>query len=343
MQLSVRSSTPPPRLNLFDTLSVWLASPELAYASWLTSRRLKDSSARVYIAMFGRFCQWLTVQGKKLDQLDADDIRRFLDSENPNLPPSRKARSNSGRQRQQYIRQLEHVFAHLGTLGHAGINPGREAGYDRVGAGADKPTRFLSGAESQAVIQLIQENLVELRKAEKGKDAWLEFRDLALIAAMIGGGIKVGQVGTMTLNCIHLQEGTIDLSRPGRAHRARLLPFAIEALHAWLVVQEERRGHRLEPAQKVFEASRSSGFGRNSKTIMLSTSSIHRRTQKLLTMAGITGDRACAQTLRNTYAGLLIDGGATDEQLVDYLGLLTTVTAQRLRASYAKIRPQKTA
>ncbi len=75
-----------------------------------------------------------------------------------------------------------------------------------------------------------------------------------------------------------------------------------------------------------------------SKKDSLSATSVHCRTQKLLEEAGITGERACAQTLRNTYAGLLIDGGATDEQLIDYLGLQASISAQRLRASFARAK-----
>ena len=146
-QDSPQDINPAPRRDIFDTLSHWLDSPSLAYSSWLAGQRLKDSTKTVYIAMFGRFCQWLIGQGRRLDQLEADDIRKFLDSANPNLPESRKARTNSGRQRQQYVRQLEKVFAHLGSLGHSGTNPGRMAGYERVGSGSDKPTRFLSREE----------------------------------------------------------------------------------------------------------------------------------------------------------------------------------------------------
>ena len=77
---------------------------------------------------------------------------------------------------------------------------------------------------------------------------------------------------------------------------------------------------------------------RLSKQVTLSVSSVHRRTQKLLEEAGVTGERACAQTLRNTYAGLLIEGGASDEQLIDYLGLQASISAQRLRASFARAK-----
>ena len=344
-QDSPQTLSPASPRDIFDTLDHWLASPGLAYSSWLAGQALKDSTKTVYIAMFGRFCQWLEGQGRRLDQLDVYDIRKFLDSPNPNLPESRKTRTNSGRQRQQYVRQLEKVFAHLGSLGHAGTNPGRMAGYERVGSGSDKPTRFLARRECEAVIRLIETRLDELRREEREEtsiDEWMEFRDLALIGVMVGAGLKVSHIGRVTLNCMDMVEERIDLSRPGHAHRARILSFAVPAVKAWLSVQERMHGRKLEPAQKIFEADRSSGFGRNSKTVTLSASSIHRRAQRLLAMAGITGERASAQTLRNTYAGLLIDGGATDEHLVDCLGLQASVTAQRLRAAYSKSQAART-
>lgn len=53
----------------------------------------------------------------------------------------------------------------------------------------------------------------------------------------------------------------------------------------------------------------------------LSPSSIFRAVQKTLADAGITGARACGQTLRNTYAANLICLGFTDEELTNNLGL----------------------
>ncbi len=330
-----------PRGDIFDTLEHWLTSPVLAYSSWIARQSLKESTKVVYIAMFGRFCQFLDEQGKRLDYLEAGDIRKFLDSANPNLPESRRF-AQTGRQRQQYVRQLEKVFAHLASLGHGGTNPGRIAGYEKVGSGKDKPTRFLSAEESRAVMSIIQTRSDELSREEKSTEKWMEYRDLALIGVMIGAGLKVSHVERLTLNCMDMVEERIDLSRPGCAHRARILAFAVAPIKAWLSIQEQMHGSgRLPDNQKIFEAGRKSGFGRTCKTVTLSASSIHRRTQRLLAMAGITGDRASAQTLRNTYVGLLIEGGATDEHLVDYLGLQASVSADRLRAAYAKDSQQK--
>ena len=87
-------------------------------------------------------------------------------------------------------------------------------------------------------------------------------------------------------------------------------------------------------AQTVFIADRSShGFGRLTATPGMHPSSIFRRIQSFLLEADVTGERCSAQTLRNTYAALLIEGGATDGELVTCLGLATDLTAQRLRVT----------
>lgn len=332
-QTSRINTSPTP--DLFDNLERWLSTPELAYASWLRAQSLRASTKTVYTAMFGRFCQWLSAKGRRLDQLEADDIRRFLDS----AGSAPRQRAQSGRQRQQYVRQLERVFAHLGALGYGGDNIGRRAGLERVGQGDDQPGRFLTTAECDALIARIKTKLADLEREGKGAEAWIEYRDLALVAVMLGAGLKVRDVVGLTLNCINRAEERIELSRRGCAHRARILAFAVAPIQAWLALQDQIHGAGdTSPVRKVFEADRSAGFGRLSKQITLSASSVHRRTQKLLEEAGVTGERACAQTLRNTYAGLLIDGGTSDEQLIDYLGLQASISAQRLRASFARAK-----
>lgn len=324
----------PNRSDIFDTLSAWLDSPVLAYSSWISRQQLRDSTKEVYIAMFGRFCEWLAGRRKRINEVSKEDIEEFLRSANPNVPASRQ-HAQKGRQRQQYVRQLERVFSHLGALGFTGDNPGTKAGKANVGDGKDNPTRFLTSAERQSVVRFLGARLDELRREKKGLEAWMEYRDLALIGAMIGGGIKVSHAMRLSLNCMDMDEERIELSGTGYTHRARILAFARAPIEAWLSVQREMRGGGgLPPETKVFEAARNCGFGRMSKVTTLSASSIHRRVNKILTAAGITGERASAQTLRNTYAAFLIDGGATNDHLIDYLGLQATETAIRLRAAY---------
>ncbi|MFZ4539092.1 hypothetical protein [Propionivibrio sp.] len=336
--------------SLLDTLSVWLDTPEPAFTTWIGLQGYRPSSQRVYGAMFRRFCQGLAEQHVRLDQCESRHIRVFLDAENPNLPGSRQ-RPQTSRQRQQYVRLIERVYAHLGTLGLMGQNPGRQAGVDRVGAGSDQPARFLSVAECQAVIALAQSRLDALIAARSGTGAWVAFRDLALVGAILGGGLKPSHVSALTLNCIKLDEGVIDNSVPAHAHRARLLPFAQAALAAWLAVLEELRAESLAlkgraggtPEQwrkspLVFIADRSGpGFGRFSTSRRMHAASIFRRIQGFLEAAGVAGRRASPQTLRNTYAAMLIEGGATNAELISCLGLSAEVTAHRMRATVRRL------
>ena len=354
MQLSVKpfpQTKPTPALSLLDALPIWLDTPELAYSYWLDSQGYKESSKLVYNAMFKRFCTWLTGDTNRptvrFEHCTEHHIKAFLDSENPALPASRKHRSNTGRQKQQYVRMLERVFVHLGELGLSGPNPGRKAGWERFGAGSDKPTRFLNPAERSAIIGLIETRIAEIRKDQSQQDRWVEVRDLALIGATIGGGMKLQHLKALTLNCIDLTEEVIDASTSAQAHRAVLLPFAVESLRLWIEVLEaltaetrfKKRGagmtlEQWRKTQTVFIADRrSNGFGRLTAATGMHPSSIFRRIQSFLLEAGISGERCSAQTLRNTYAALLIEGGATDAELVTCLGLATDLTAQRLRVT----------
>ena len=319
--------------DLFDNPDTWAAAPQQAYAAWLESQSLRPSTKTVYLAMFSRFCQWLGESGKSLFHCEAADIARFLDTPNPNT--GRVPQPQTGRQRQQYVRQLERVFNHIAFLGRDVGNPGRQAAIQRIGAGEDKPTRVLTLAEREAVIAALASQLAVLETG--GAGSWMAYRDLALVAVLLGAGLKVSNIECLTLNCMDLDEGRIDLSGPHYTHRARLLPFALAPLAAWLKVLSNRHGGTIPDKHPIFEADRTVGFGRHAKTLVMHPSSVHRRTQRFLEEAGVTGERASAQTLRNTYASLLIEAGATDDELVDFLGLKASISAHRLRKAVAMV------
>lgn len=337
-----RESTATPQLpaqsDLFDNPDTWAAAPQQAYAGWLESQSLRPSTKTVYLAMFSRFCQWLGESGKSLFHCEVADIARFLDTPNPNT--GRTPHPQTGRQRQQYVRQLERVFNHLAFLGRDAGNPGRQAAIERIGAGEDKPTRVLTVVERDAVLAALASQLASLEAGGAAVGTWLAYRDLALVAVLLGAGLKVSNVQRLTLNCMNLEEGRIELSGHNYTHRARLLPFAVPPLAAWLAVQAERNGGTTPGDHPVFEADRSVGFGRYAKALVMHPSSVHRRTQRFLEAAGITGERASAQTLRNTYASLLIEAGATDDELVDFLGLKASISAWRLRKAVARVVPE---
>lgn len=321
--------------DLFDNPDTWATDPRQAYAAWLESQSLRQSTKTVYLAMFSRFCQWLSESGKSLFHCEVADIARFLDTPNPNT--GRVPQPQTGRQRQQYVRQLERVFNHIAFLGRNVVNPGRQAAIERIGAGEDKPTRVLTVVERETVIAALASQLARLEADCAGPEMWMAYRDIALVAVFLGAGLKVSSIERLTLNCMDFEDGRVELSGPHYTHRARLLPFAIPPLAAWLKVLAERHGGTIPEKHPIFEADRSVGFGRYAKAMVMHPSSVHRRTQRFLEEAGITGERASAQTLRNTYASLLIEAGATDDELVDFLGLKASISARRLRKAVATV------
>lgn len=319
------------------SLQAWLDSPRLAYAGWLSQQDFLPSTQTVYSAMFGRFCEWLASQGKRIDQCEMQDIGSFLDAKNPKLPEIRQV-SQTSRQRQQYVLQLERVFEHLGQLGLNQINPGRKAGYASLGHGKDRPSRFLNGQERDRLIEVITDGLADLAQSASGVEQWIRYRDLALVASLLGTGLKVFHVSILTLNCIDWAEEHLELSAGGITHRPRILPFAQPALKAWLSIHAVRHPFPLPGTYPVFEGDREVGFGRGVQTSLLHPSGIHRRTQRIMLEAGITGERASAQTLRNTYAAILIDAGASNREIMTCMGLHVGETVSRLRAAWIKDR-----
>lgn len=322
------------RRNLFDDITQWRTHPVLPYQLWLSQQKFKVSTQEVYLAMFSRFCQWLSTEGKQIDRCDSSDILKFLNSHNANLPLTRQ-NTQTSRQRQQYIRLLERVFNHLSEIGVPTNNPARQASIDGVDRGKDQPTRFLTQSERERVIQSLAKKLEGLEFRMSCVEAWQEYRDIALVAVFLGAGLKVGNIRCLTLNCIDLTEKTIQLSQTNYTHRARILSFAQPCISAWLSIQKQLHHHQPSKSHPVFEADRTKGFGRHTGSPHMHPSGIHRRVRKFLGDLGISGERASSQTLRNSYAAILIDHGASDNELVDFLGLHATVTAQRLRTNYA--------
>lgn len=322
------------RRNLFDTIGHWINDPIPSYCLWARSQSFKDSTAIVYQAMFSRFCNWLRSEGKTIDRCESSDIQRFLDQPNTNLPLSRQ-KAQTSRQRQQYIRLLERIFDHLSEIGLPMINPAKQASLQGMGRGRDRPTRFLDHDERHRVIHYLETSLTNLPPYPSDLDEWIAYRDLALFATLLGAGLKIGNLKHLTLNCINLVEQHIELSQANYTHRARLQSFALPPIRAWLSILSRLPGPPSFASQTVFLADRAKGFGRQASNRQMHPSSVHRRIQAILADCDISGERASAQTLRNTYAAILIDTGASDNELVDFLGLQANITAQRLRGSYS--------
>lgn len=325
MQLTVSPFHPTPvrpSRDVFDSLEIWFSSPDLAFSSWVNRQNLKASSKTVYIAMFRKWVEWLKARGLRLDHVDQGHLRGFLDEENL-----------TKHHRHRYVRLIERAFNHMAAIGYKGANPGSRAAKNGVGEGHNDPTRFLALGERDALIALVQER-IEKHRQEK-EPAWTEVRDTALVAAMLGGGLRVSQAQAVTVNCIDMPEGWVALrgERRDRPHRARLQPFARDAIAYWLEVRKAQGvpGDLLFPAQR-----RAAGYQPKHATEKMHPTSVFRRAGLLMAAAGIQGERACAQTLRNTYGALLIEAGLDDDLVTEYMGFFKLCSALRMREAHKR-------
>jgi len=311
--------TPPKTQNIFDTVETWKENPETAFASWVNEQEFKESTKHVYITMFSNYCQWMRQKNVKVEYWESQHLAEFLESSG--------LKKN---QRQRYLVLIERAFNHMWRLGYKGDNPGRRAGFQKLGGGLNDPTHFLSQEERTTFIN----QLLSPRPTAASDDPsdWIYQRDIALSSVLMGGGAKTAQALRVTVNCIDLKEGLISLGddRQTRRHRARLLPFAIGVLENWL----KARAALPIPGDLLFPTDREGpGVKPWPMKYNMHPSTAFLRVQLLLQSCGIKGDRACPQTLRNTYAAILIEEGVSNELLAEYLGMVQLRSAKRIRSS----------
>lgn len=322
-----------------DTLNDWIKDPVLGFAQWIGRQEIKEETRKVKEFMWGKWCRYTRGHEIGLRGVTSADIENFFEAEGV-----QKAH------RSRYLKLIERAYAHLDSLGLKLLrNPGSEAYAQRLGKGSNDLTVFLEDHEIEEIKRVIRrrmkravdgdieskgrEEKEEKKRKGRKKAEWIEIRDAVLCAVMMGGGASVDSIERLSVSCTNRGSGRLSLPRKGGpAYEAPLLPLAQAALEAWLDYRE-----RLGPGgTALFPAD--AGSRRNATTLTttdaMSASAIFRATRSVLKDAGITGARACGQTLRNAYAGMLIDLGYGDMELQQAMGFAQATSALRLRSYY---------
>ncbi|MFB0936454.1 MAG: tyrosine-type recombinase/integrase [Propionivibrio sp.] len=327
----------PPLHTSSENLADWLSDPLNTYAAWTLSHPGEESTRKVKNFMWGKWCRYMAQHSLRLNTVDFRYLGDFFEK-------GEIAKA----QRHRYTRLIERVYLHLSSLGLSLENPATRAAVNKMAKGANDPTAFLSEIEQAKVEKVIRSRFTEgligsvaqleeskdKKKKRKKKRDWMRVRDAALCGAMMGGGATVFAAERMTVSCTDCTEGRISLPKKGGPdYEAVLLPLGHDVLDWWL---ERRRHVHADFANILFPAD--AGSRRRPETFSdtrsLSPSSIFRAVQNVLAEAGITGARACGQTLRNTYAATLIRADITDEDLRAYMGFADITSAIRLRAAW---------
>lgn len=301
--------------DLFDEQATWqsIVSAKVAFAGWICSpefhrsalrRRphqgdqpLRPASARVYVAMFGRYLQALEHRGRSLLSARQTDASAFLDS-----------LSAQSRIRWRYIRLLERLYSHLLERGFVGSNPFSDiAPLAALEApGVDAPMASLNEAELSHLhlhVDAIVALALDHQRNGHALTSILE-TDLcvaAMVSVLVGAGLTVAELRHLRRADITPQPGgrhrkpwPIHVCRPApsvKPHDTKLDVHWVAAVAAWMEIND---GHRSRARALLFPSE-------TGKPLVAST--IHRRVEGC--MQGAIADiniKACARTLRNTFA-----------------------------------------
>ncbi|GJG94470.1 tyrosine-type recombinase/integrase [Cupriavidus pauculus] len=310
---------------LFDAdLAAWYRHPDRAFDGWLSRHGFRTGTAIVYRAMWGKLLRWSGEQGLPPLTWSAAQIGAFLDAQNLHK-----------RHRYRYARLIERIFHHLATLQQNLHNPASQAVKAHLADGENDPTAFLLPGERDLLVARIlapqQDDLTKTARGDISPTAWKRARDVALLAVLLGGGLKVAEARALRIDAIDgVEDGAtmaIRMVRPdnGRTYMVPLFGFAHAPLRRWLAVRQsaESLGELVFPAM---------ANGRS-----MHAASIYRRIEVLLEEAGVLAgrsERASPQTLRNTCGAMHFDAGTTPAAVAQLLGMRDLESGWRLHAAY---------
>lgn len=289
-------------------LPTWERDPEASFEAWLARPDFSRESARVYSSMWGKFTAWRRGNDVPLAGLKPGHIDRFLND-------AKLVKHH----RYRYVRLIERVYQDLARSNPGLGNPGSLAARQKIGEGSNDPMAYLRHDQRSSLIDWISQDLsgkVFGRKDEK----WKAVRDLAVVSVMLGGGAKVSEARTLSVNCVSPDRTWLSVGEGVDAHKTRLMPFALPVLERWLDLRSSMR----IPGTWLFVSGED---GRQ-----MDETSLYRRAKLVMSDAGLKlGARESPQTLRNSFAAMLVELEIPDDVAAGYLGLQDGASFDRLR------------
>jgi len=313
-------------MSLFDSKEYWENDPRKAFGAFVASeefvklgrrrrssvadatdeRPLRASSQRIYQAMFNHYANWLDDKGVKFSDVTNEHITAFLDQPADAVEGEGQTVRLASKIRLVYVRILERIFAHLKIE----PNPAAMVILNKnknFKLGKEEEKSFLSAGE----IVSFMDNLPLVRAFDKDRDidpTWKKRRNRAMLAMLIGAGLKVSEViaieaasigpvnsdGSMPLNLKSWESaGT------SRSHRAMLRPFAVQEVLAWKKELDQLKipGKLMYPANLVPKKRKN-----NRPVNQLDHATVYRIVKEVFVAAGIDVARMGGRTLRNTFA-----------------------------------------
>lgn len=210
----------------------------------------------------------------------------------------------------------------------------------RRGVLTNNPAEGLRGPKQDKILpHFLTEADVEQLIAAADTKTPLGYRDRAILETLYSAGLRVGELCSLDLDDLDLEEGLITARGKGKKERLALLgSSSIEVMKIWLDARAEMLHVLMTDCDAVFL---------NKSGRRLTVRSVGRLLEKYLRRANLD-PRATPHTLRHSFATHLLDAGADIRGVQELLGhknltttqIYTHVSTQRLQDSYHKAHPR---
>ena len=258
---------------------------------------ISKSSAAVYTHMFANFVRWMQARHLRLHEIDQGQLRSFLDHRHAAKDIGGKRLNSSIRVR--YLRLLERVFSHLSVTPNPATKLAYEVNKSPTDKGIDKSKVYLDD-KAQVALLVGLPPVQSYDPAKPASPSWKKRRDRAMLAMMLGAGLKVSEAIALRLDDIGREDSAGELwirvrnpasHGPNNSHQTVLRRFAVPYVRPWI---EERKRHKI-PGKLLFPASLKAGEELNKATV-------YRHVKASLQGSGLEVERMGGRTLRNSFA-----------------------------------------
>ena len=310
-----------------------LGTPEFietgnARFSGRTSTRtvLKQRSMKVYQFMFSRFLHWLADRPRPVSVRSAspDDVAQFFDE---------VFETTESEIRWRYLRLIERTYECLFNARVIESNPATQCVLKLIAVRGRKAV-LGRDADTEALPVEVRTRIVgELEKLRRS-EAWKDHRDAALVAVMLGAGLKLAEA--LELERPHILKApdrlTINVTKgvgTGKERRIRVSEFAVPYIEDWL--KSPIGGKCCFPGSKAAEHP-------------MDASTAYRRVRRILEIAqeGNAGTRHMGgRILRNSFGAGLLAQGVSDDKARQVLGLREESSVKRYKRVARKAGAQE--
>ncbi|MGG4603809.1 tyrosine-type recombinase/integrase [Paenalcaligenes sp. Me131] len=329
------------------------------FERWMDTQHppFRLSSKRIYLVLWRRFLDWLPTQRLHINTVNETHISNFLSS----------LEDTNRQQRERYQLVILRAYEALQTQIPELINPTASQNLQDMHAtswrdsSSNQSKQFLTPEQCVEIVESLEAEQQRLALEHHSLTAaalWKAHRNSAVVALLLGCGLKALEVLSLRIEAIHpnedgeycldtgcyisfsLQEQlALNRSNPedstihayiqdhGGKHRVLAMPeWAVKIVLNWKQRLEHTTGHQL-----LFPSNRVPSEFRSKETMNPAT--LARIVSGWGNEHGFAG--LTAQKLRNSYGGLLLEEGASLSDLDSSMGFVAAAAgSSRLAAEW---------